>query len=947
MAENQTAQAADTPVVGDVDPQGQTRPGELHIEVGKDKPIEAKPLTEGEGSGAASAGRSQKSLMAEAYRRGILPADKKAAYEEAMRRGLVTPDREPSKSILTEALADPGGMAAKIAKGAVVNAEKRKERATQVIRKLRGMADDVDYDTGLPWAAKVAVKDSDNPTEARLALEKLFGPGNAGQDKGGRWWVKTKSGKKVAVFAEGASGAFGEGMAGAQASGPEAAGALTGGAIGLAGGPLGVLAGTGLGGAAGKGLDELSKAIRGVLSKSPSEEAGALAVSGAVNAGAEGAGQALRGTGRGIMGLLRQKYWETTPDSNAMAENLLRKGAVPPLVTVAPGAKSAQYDQMLRNMVKGDPQRAKNIKFANQRLFDMLQMAGVPDDEIRDVFAAIVDPRRAISLRVEGETVTRGVQEHISGLEREANVAMETARGIVDRAEKQLEALGQNPETGNVHQLFNTAATESRRRFGGAMSRVYEDIDTMTGGKVIVPTALMKKAAQDVLSVMPSTNAPTIFHEVVGMPNKLTIKEAQRLRTRLREAADSGNLTPGTIEHDYNEVARSVDAAMDPAGIPDQKSMPAEALRALEAADKAYAEGIAKYRDAKLNQMLRDYRNQKVLDPEKFAASLFDTQSAFRVRNYREIVGEQTWSIVQAADARNIFRAARRLASDASSATRIDGQALSTILETRGPMLDAIYGAEKAKQWREYARQLAALDGKIDARVLTPDSFGIALQTAVTRRQQLEDFVKNDVLRALKRGGPEEIDAAINVLVKPGQEAELDHVIRFFGEDSPEVKAIRSAAIKKALTSAVMTDKTGLETRIGGEAIDAFLKKFTRREQQMLFPNGLDTDLRILADEMKALFPPSYQDMGGSLAAASIKGKVPFSPVADIKWLHVAFKGWLADRPTVIRIIAGIKDPPSEAKLIRQAAVRVMWKQFLNEQAQSVGSTAQTTQAQQ
>ena len=38
---------------------------------------------------------NKEELLAEAYKRGILPPDKKAAYEEAMRRGLVQP-QEPS-----------------------------------------------------------------------------------------------------------------------------------------------------------------------------------------------------------------------------------------------------------------------------------------------------------------------------------------------------------------------------------------------------------------------------------------------------------------------------------------------------------------------------------------------------------------------------------------------------------------------------------------------------------------------------------------------------------------------------------------------------------------------------------------------------------------------------------------------------------------------------------
>lgn len=947
-----TDTAAPDTVVGETDPSGRTRPGELHIEL-KAKPVEAKKVTAGtEGAaGAPSAGISPETaaLAQEASRRGIMTPLQQQLYREAVRRGLIPgpavtqqpkigPEIDPNT--LQEAINNPSGEAGKMVHGAVTRTEQLRKQAMQAYRTMRGFDPTVDYDTGASWKAKVAVKESDNPVEARLALEHIYGPGSAHQDQGGRWWV-SENGKKVAVFPEGFAGAFGEGVAGLEATAPEALGMTAGGAIGAAGGPFGIIAGAGAGAAAGKGLAEGSKAVRGFEAKSPGEIAGSIGTAGAYGVIGEGAGQLSSAVGKAATSALRNKLFEVTPESSAMTENLLRGGARPPMATVGPGAKAFQYKQRLRNMVKGDPQEARNLEFANQRLYTLLKRANIPNNEIEEVFAEIVDPRRAVSFGKEGRTLATRVSDYVGGLEREANASLDTARLAADQLGSDLDKITMQAPTENVHQLFADAAVQSRRRFAAAMARVYDDIDAMTGGKPVVPTLLMKKAAQEVIAVAPSTNTPTIFHEIVGLPNNITIKQAQRYRTRLGEEADSGNLTPGTIEHDYREVERAADAAMDPASVQDQESVPAEALRALQRADAMYRDGIQKYKDRKLNQMLRDYREQKVLNPEKFAASLFDADSTFRIKNYMQIVGPKVWKSIEAADTKNMLRSATRLATDPQSKTRIDGAALLAILRSRGDRLDAIYGKPRADLFRKYAEQLAALDGKIDVQALTPDTFAQALQTAVAYQQHLEDFVKNDVLRALRRGGPEEVDAAVNLLIRPGQEASLDHIIRFFGAESPEVTSIRQAALKKALNASVTRDITGLTTRIAGENIDSWLKQYTRAEQEMLFPHGLATDLRIVADEMKALFPQSYQDMGASLAAAGIKGKVPLNLYADWRWLVVSFDGWLADHPYVIRTIAGIREPPGVAARMRKATLKIFWRQFLQEQAQSVSSTAQ------
>jgi len=816
------------------------------------------------------------------------------------------------------------------------------EQYRQNNRRYLGYADDVDYDTGGSWVAKVAVQKASNRDEARLALEKLYGQGNVGQDQGGRWYAVV-NGKKVAIFGGGGGVKTGLSRAAseAEASAPETGGMIVGGLIGSTFAPvLGTAIGAGVGAGTGKGLDEFSKWLQGIHSKTAGQTAGEIGKSAAAGTAIEAGGRIAGKAGGAILDLARRKVLGVTPESQAVTQSFFdpvtgKPLAIPPVKTYGPGMTALQYDQWLRNAVKGDPQQARNVAFAMDRLMTLLRVANVPDTEIEEVFQSIIDPRRAVSTKAEGQIVSGAVKEHIDALTREAETSLQSARAIVEQQGKALESIGKAAPADEAQRLFVERGISARRSFSAAMQRVYDDVDAASGGMEIIPTAPIKAIVAPILETLPKTGQPTIFSEIADLPDYIRIKDAQRFRTRLYEQADSGNLTPGAIHHDYNESAKAFDEVLAPqnmTGVP-------QAISLLKAADEQYAAGIAKFRDAKLNQMINDYRAQKRLDPEAFAESLFDTDSTFRVSNYRQILGGD-WPAVQAADTRMMLRDAKRLSQKGADATVIDGKALWSVLDSRGKMLDAIYGKDIANEWRSYAQRLAAIDGKASVEALPPDQFSLRLMRGLQAQTEAEAFVRNDVLKALRDGGPKEIDAAIKLLSRPGHEAELEHVFTFF-ENKPEVaQAVRVAVLKQGLSSAMTRTETGIGTRIKGEAIDDFLSQYTKREQELLFPNGLASDLRIVADQMKALFPREGEDFGGSLAAANIKAHIPPLPptrkrvAASYKWLEVAFTGWLAERPALIRTVADISRVPGGTDISRNA-LRVLYRQFAMSAAQS------------
>lgn len=893
------------------------------------------------------------------------PAPSQSAFDELKRRGAVTPRvqalyDELQKRRAANAPSAPDAViqprpAATIADrlraavrppGEPVAAARERLSEQQAREIVTGRFDpNIDYETGGGFGAKQVIERSDNPDEARPGLENIYGKGKVGQDAAGRWYAEI-DGKKVDLMGGGKG--FGRvanrAIASTVATLPETAGGIVGGLVGLPAGPLGAVAGAGIGAIAGKGLDELTKLWRGFYKKTPEQEAMALAMAGLGGGVGQAAGPVVSAAGRGAKAALNKMFFESTPEVNTMTKRLLDAGARPPTVSYAPGWKSWQKKQQLRNLIKGDPQLEKNIDFANQRLREILDRSGIPADKIDDAYMMIIDPRRAISTTEEGREIVRATQEHVTGLAREAESTLATAKSILDRQATALEPTRMVPANANPHVDFAEAVRMRRREFGTAIGRVYDDIHAMADGQPIVPTTTLRAQVKGIVDALPKTGKSGIFQEIANLGDAITIKDAQRFRTRLREEADSGNLTPGATHHDYNTMKKAFDSALDPDG-KQFEGVPPPALQLLKQADALYKQGIRKFEDTKLNQIVNDIRNGKVLEPDKFAASLFDTESTARIANFRDLVGPTQWRDVQASYASNLWRQATKLSSAGTSSREISGRDLVNVLDGQGARLDAVFGKAQANEMREYANRLAAINGDVSPQALQTGRFRAALETSIDKQQQLDTFVKSDILRAFAKGGPKEVDTAVDILLRPGQGEELRHVVRFFGSESEPVQALRNAAIKRAFDGAIVTTKTGLQQRISGGSIDDFMSQYTREEQELLFPHGLAADLRVVADEMKALFPKQADQMQ-SLSANAVANNVglPFTPSAikaDHAWLVRAFEGWLADRPSVIRFVADIDKVPGPGRTLAQNALQFMFKSFMNQSAAASTSTTE------
>ena len=364
-------------------------------------------------------------------------------------------------------------------------------------RMLSGNDPSIDYSAGAPWAVQLALAraDPDNPDEAAAALEHRVGQGNYGQDSRGRWWV-AQGGKKVAVRPSGSVGAALTNLGiGVMATSAETAGAIGGGALGAGlGGPLGAVVGAGLGGAGGKLLNEAEKGAEGTLRKSVPEEIGAVGHAAELNAALEGAGPTIGAAGRGAGDFLRS-FLGTTPVTRRMTERLTAEGAVPPLVSAAPSAKAAQYDQLMRNMIMGDPTEKANVGYIISRGYDVLRSEGIPEPQVDHMMEEVLNQ----DSRLSGSEVGRAMQAVAQRTEGELRAEVETAdaqaRGALNAMEQDLKDFSAGQE-GRLGQQVADSISSARKEFGDRMSEAYAAVDRMAGNRRIVPVTSYRNRAR-------------------------------------------------------------------------------------------------------------------------------------------------------------------------------------------------------------------------------------------------------------------------------------------------------------------------------------------------------------------------------------------------------------------------------------------------------------------
>lgn len=151
-------------------------------------------------------------------------------------------------------------------------------------------------------------------------------------------------------------------------------------------------------------------------------------------------------------------------------------------------------------------------------------------------------------------------------------------------------------------------------------------------------------------------------------------------------------------------------------------------------------------------------------------------------------------------------------------------------------------------------------------------------------------------LKSLAQNGRSPEDA-YNWLVHGGQTDRLDQFIRIMGKNSQVTQAVQQQALKHVFAGAMEEAGEG-----GMKGLKGWMSQFTEKQQKLLFPNGLDSDLKMLDKEINFLYP-GVKDP----AMAGFKGGSVMEKKFYERWYHqgvgALYRAFL-QQPAVIRRLA-------------------------------------------
>lgn len=499
----------------------------------------------------------------------------------------------------------------------------------------------IDYSTGINHAAfRAGFSRMSNEDEKANYLDKVFGKDQWGKDSFGAYFVKPQGAKRLGINAVKPLSIDEQtvtryDVADWAGDAPAIAGAVGG---GMAATGLGVLPGmamSALGAAGGKAIDEVVKNVQGLQMQTPGQVASGIATEGALAGAGELGGRALMGLGKFALGPAASRM---TPEKKALADAAIDQG-----FKIRPGALTeapilGRWEGMVKQIF-GDLYEAPNRAAAQQGLNKLSQAAG---------------PQ--VSREAAGEAVADSVRK-------------------------------------------------ARVLFGQDMGRLYGQVDQLAQGQPIVPTAPIKAVAQELLEAMPKTadgkavgGKTGFINDILQMGDAMTVTNAQRLRTMLREMSESDNLAPDISMHDARMLRNSVNDAFAAA-----KQGNSPAINALKSADAQYAQGIRRFDNQVVTNITRDAGKPGAVDADMVVDYLVKPERIVRLRRVKEVVAPDVWDKVKASHAQELLGKVVKGTDDPLKAI-FSGRALRDSLDDYGrATLEEVHG----KQWVDDAYRYA------------------------------------------------------------------------------------------------------------------------------------------------------------------------------------------------------------------------------------------------
>lgn len=823
----------------------------------------------------------------------------------------------------------------------------------------------------------------DKRSEQEIYLENTYGKGNFRKGANGEWIIKgVKPGQEVAAFPkEGFEGHLGNLdaalVSAAATTGGAALGTVAGAGIGAAaggppGGVIGGVVGSGLGAGAGHLVDEGIKNLQGFYNKTGGQLAKDTALEAGVNAAFQGAGPAWNASKQALLNNTSQwlrRFSGVTPETQAIAHSLERLGVTPPIQSLAPELTGLAYQRNLRSMLSADPMVANRTAAVDRRVEEILDRYNFTPVERQQALDYINDVGSARQPGRAGDIIYAAIMNREAQVQGYEQAALQNARNLLQiQQTKWLRAPGTSQKAiADVGENVVGFMEGARRQFSTDMDTIYQAVHEAAGGAKVVDIADVVAHAQELLTGSPQvlnrlaamgheggpTLTPSMIPEhvapdatvddikaimdhlaslqktgspiaaanennAVHEPIMVTIAEAHQLRSLLREKTRlTGSLNPiGPTRGDYWQLANKVDDAME------RTSLGAEGtVKALmDDADRQYKEGIVRFTNADINNMVMRTKAGRVPDPGDVADLILLKNGRAAAKQIYDMLPEVVQEQVKSADIRNIWKAATSVSDFGPGGQRVlNPDMLVRMLDQRALVHDFMYGPDAARdpflrEVRTIALQMKALRGDFPIEQLPQPAVGSVTRTAsnqvlhslreaVTHQQTLVREAQENVRASLVATSPELRQAGARYIMS--DEARTVRAGQILTPQEMEV--VQREAVTEILRSAMEPTAKGSGRTVSGRGLEGpkGLGGLTDRQKNIIFSAPQLADIELLARETKALFPAHDSDMGASLAAASIKSHLFSNPTAMFRYGKAHLMGALADSATLRNVLAG------------------------------------------
>lgn len=813
-------------------------------------------------------------------------------------------------------------------------------------RKVMSLEDpNVDYRTGVPDAKLTAELSLLTKPEQKQLLTERFGAENVDTDTMGRWILKpgayAKAGIKAPTGANLVTGNVdpitGDPVHGVAVipkerwTAPRAAsfagevlptggallGGFAGGVAGMPSGPADILPameGAALGGAAGEAGNALIAQALGIAHRTPVEQGRMLAEGAIGGMAGEGAGRVLSRLGRAFPGPYAE-FAPLPPEHIATVRKTLDMGLVPRIGAAQPKSFLMPREQGLIEAVFGFGPEKKNVEILQREGQKLVQQTGgAPGAEPREILLA--------------------TQRKMDDLSRDFDTARNRATQMTDESIQKIQS-----EMGKAAPLDIQRDLEaSYKSFQNEATGLYDRVDALVGNRPVVPTSKVRGAAQGILDQLPKTREGVPLYDPDGvaikflrgmtqLPEMYTMRDMQALRSQLASSAEVRSLLASTGARNAEILRQATNDAFDSVSEV-LKGRSGKAVEALKNADEFYAKGMNKFDLPIIRKLTLDARQTGYVAPERVLEAVTMPNSATNVARVMELVSPETRGAIRRAH----FDSMIQSATDGLTG-KVSGMQLAREIKRLKSTFPALYGRD-AQSIRNLAEQLAALDGKVDVSALKSGNITTAIKQAIKAEKRFKAVSDDELFSQLSKPGFEPA-AAVDHLFRPGHPERIARAVKFFGEDSPEVKNIRALAMTKLMQAMEFTEetRTGVKYGISGKQLEDALKTYGRPTIEAMFGKEQARALYEFASvaEMATAKNPKLS----SIAAAAMV----LHPVSHVTKLAELFTmGTLMTNPTFIKwMTEGLRYPPGSAKAMNAMTRAMAYRQAIAAEQPGIG----------